>query len=111
MSPLVTSVIVFACILGCALLGWAIALVSLRTEDRSRSHAVAAYADLLADRSIVSFGLFDPRNATVMVSLLISALAVCGAIFLILEIYHPDTGLLKVSDAPLRAAFAQLGHK
>lgn len=57
-----------------------------------------------------SFGLFGPRNVTVLVGLLISALAVCGAIFLILEMYHPDTGLLKVSDAPLRAAVAQLGQ-
>jgi hypothetical protein len=58
----------------------------------------------------VSFGLFGPRNATVTVGLLTSALAVCGAIFLILELYHPDTGLLRVTDAPLRAAVAQLGQ-
>jgi hypothetical protein len=38
----------------------------------------------------LSFGLFGPRNATVTVGLLTSALAVCGAIFLILEMYHPD---------------------
>lgn len=58
----------------------------------------------------LSFGLFGPRTATVRVGLLISAMAVCGAIFLILEMYHPDTGLLRVSDAPLRAAVAQLGQ-
>lgn len=58
----------------------------------------------------VSFGLFGPRNVTVLIGSLISALAVCGAIFLILEMYHPDIGLLKASDAQLRAAVAQLGQ-
>jgi len=58
----------------------------------------------------ISFGLFGPRNLTVLVGLFISALAVSGAIFLILEMYHPDAGLLKVSEAPLRAAMAQLGR-
>jgi len=57
-----------------------------------------------------SFGLFAPPNLTVIVSLFISALAVSGAIFLILEMYHPYTGLIQVSDAPLRAALAQLGQ-
>jgi hypothetical protein len=42
--------------------------------------------------------------------LFISALAVAGAIFLILEMYHPHAGLIQVSDAPLRAALAQLGQ-
>lgn len=57
-----------------------------------------------------SFGLFAPPNLTVVVSLFISAAAVSGAIFLILEMYHPYAGLIEVSDAPLRAALAQLGQ-
>jgi hypothetical protein len=58
----------------------------------------------------LSFGLFVRPNATVGVSLIASALAVCAAIFLILEMYQPYTGLIHVSDAPLRAALAQLGQ-
>jgi hypothetical protein len=58
----------------------------------------------------MSFGLFVRPNVTVVISLLISALAVCGAIFLILEMYQPYAGFIHVSDAPLRAALAQLGH-
>jgi hypothetical protein len=58
----------------------------------------------------VSFGVFGPRNPPVLIGLFVSALAASGAIFLILEMYHPDAGLLKVSDAPLRAAMAQVGH-
>ena len=57
-----------------------------------------------------SFGLFAPRNLTVRSGLLISALSVAGAIFLILEMYQPHHGLIYVSDAPLRAAVAQLGQ-
>jgi hypothetical protein len=58
----------------------------------------------------ISFGLFAPRNLTVIVSLLVSALSVSGAIFLILEMYSPYAGLIHVSAAPLRAALAHLGQ-
>jgi len=58
----------------------------------------------------LSFGLLAPANATVIASLLVSALSVSGAIFLILEMYGPYDGLIQVSKAPLRAAIAQLGR-
>jgi len=58
----------------------------------------------------VSFGMFVRANVVVVTSLLISALALTGAIFLILEMYHPYSGLMHVSDAPLRAALEQLGR-
>jgi hypothetical protein len=58
----------------------------------------------------VSFGLFAPFNATAVTSLFVSALAVSGAIFLILEMYSPYTGVIQISDAPLRAAIANLGR-
>jgi hypothetical protein len=58
----------------------------------------------------VSFGLFAPRTLTVLVSLFVAAAAVCGAIFLILEMYYPYTGWIQLSDAPLRAALARLGR-
>ena len=57
----------------------------------------------------ISFGLFAPLNATVIVSFLVSALSVSSAIFLILEMYTPYGGLIHVSSAPLRAALTQLG--
>jgi hypothetical protein len=59
---------------------------------------------------LASFGLFAPTNATVVTSLAVSALAVSGAIFLILEMYAPYSGLIQVSSAPLRAALANLGQ-
>lgn len=58
----------------------------------------------------LSFSIFAPRNLMVIVGLFMAAVAVCGAILLILEMYHPQTGMIRVSDAPLRAALAQLGQ-
>jgi Kef-type K+ transport system membrane component KefB len=58
----------------------------------------------------MSFGLFVRANVVVVVSLFASALAVCAAILLILEMYQPYGGLIQVSSAPLRAALAQLGQ-
>ena len=57
----------------------------------------------------IAFGLFAPFNGTVVCSLFVSALSVSGAIFLILEMYAPYTGVIQISSAPLRAALAQLG--
>jgi hypothetical protein len=57
-----------------------------------------------------SFGLFAPRNATVIAVLCVCALSVSGAIFLILELDRSFEGLLQVSGAPLRSALAQLGR-
>lgn len=58
----------------------------------------------------VSFGLFAPRTWTVGVSLFVSALSVSGAIFLILEMYSPYAGLIRLSSAPLRSALKYLGQ-
>jgi hypothetical protein len=58
----------------------------------------------------VGFGLFARANATVIVALLIGALSVSSAIFLMLELNHPYLGLMRISGAPLRNALAQLGQ-
>jgi uncharacterized protein YneF (UPF0154 family) len=58
----------------------------------------------------ISFGLLAPRNPTAITVLLISALSVSGAIFLILEMYQPLDGMIKVSSAPLRKALELLGR-
>ncbi len=58
----------------------------------------------------LSFGLFAPRNATVITVLFICALSVSGAIFLILEMNHPLSGFIKVSSAPMLKALEHLGQ-
>src|SRR5258708_955353 len=58
----------------------------------------------------LSFGLFAPRNATVIILLLIVAMFVSGAVFIILEMNHPLRGMIKVSSAPMRKALEHLGQ-
>jgi hypothetical protein len=55
-----------------------------------------------------SFGLFAPRNATVIAVLCGAALSVSVAILRILEMNQPFHGLMKVSSAPLRYTLAHL---
>jgi hypothetical protein len=56
-----------------------------------------------------TFGLFSPRNATVIAVLLVCALSAAGSLFLIMELDTPYGGLIKVSSGPLRNAFVLLG--
>ena len=58
----------------------------------------------------VSFGLFAPRNGTVITSLFVSSVSVSAAILLILEMYSPWAGMIQISSAPLRLALAHLGQ-
>ena len=58
----------------------------------------------------ISFGLFAPRNSTVVAVLLVCALTVSSAIFLILEMNHPLDGVIKVSGAPMRKALELIGR-
>jgi hypothetical protein len=60
--------------------------------------------------TFASFGLSAPRNATVITVLLISALSVAAAVFLILELDGPFEGLIRISSEPLRFALANLGR-
>jgi hypothetical protein len=58
----------------------------------------------------MSFGLFAPRNATVLVTLGVCALSLSAAIFLILELNQPYRGLVQLSNAPLEGALTHLGQ-
>ena len=55
-----------------------------------------------------SFSLFADNNATIVVALSIFALSASAAIFLILELGQPFTGLMRISSEPLRNALAPL---
>jgi hypothetical protein len=57
-----------------------------------------------------SFGLFAPRNATVIIVLFICALSAAAALFMILELDQPYQGFIKISSAPLRNALVHLGQ-
>lgn len=58
----------------------------------------------------LSWGLYSPRNATALTALIVAAVSVSGAILLIVELYTPFTGLLRISSAPLRLAYETLAR-
>jgi len=58
----------------------------------------------------VCFGLFSESNATVITVMLVCALSISGAIFLVLEMEHPFQGIIKVSAAPLYKALENIGR-
>ena len=57
----------------------------------------------------VSFGLFAPRNATVIAALFVCSASVAAALFLVLEMESPLTGFIQVFPDPLRYALSALG--
>lgn len=57
----------------------------------------------------VSFGLFAPRNGTAIATLLVAAISVAGALFLILDLDQPFSGLLQIPSTPLHMALSVLG--
>ena len=57
-----------------------------------------------------SFSLFARPNATVVATLLVCALSVAGAVFLILELDRPFEGFIKISSDPLERALELLGR-
>jgi len=60
--------------------------------------------------TFTSFGLFAPRNGTVVAALFLCTLSVAGAIFLILEMDSPFQGLIKISAQPMHYAYSRLGQ-
>jgi len=56
-----------------------------------------------------SFSLFSPLNATVFICLAVFALSASCAIYLILELGQPFTGLLAISSEPLRHVLGPVG--
>ena len=56
-----------------------------------------------------SFGLFAPPNHTALMALFVAALAVSGAIFLILELDQPFDGLIHIPSQPMDMALAHMG--
>ena len=59
--------------------------------------------------TFASFGLYAPRNATVIGVLLIAAVSVALALFLIVELDGPFDGFIKISSAPVRFALDNFG--
>jgi hypothetical protein len=58
----------------------------------------------------MSFGLLSPRNGLVVAVLFVCALSVASAMFLILEMDSPFSGIIHVSADPLRNAISRLNQ-
>lgn len=56
----------------------------------------------------VSFGLFAPRNALVVIALLVGALSIAGAVVLIVDMDSPFKGVMVVSADPMQQALAKM---
>jgi hypothetical protein len=57
-----------------------------------------------------TFGLQAPSNRTVLCIILVSALSVSGAVFVIADMANPYAGLIKISLEPLDTAIHRLGQ-
>jgi len=79
-------------------------------EEASSSIPLPFLAVLVFWLAIIfaSFSLFARLNPAMMVALFIFAVSASGAIFLILELSQPFTGLMQISSEPLRHALAPL---
>jgi hypothetical protein len=60
--------------------------------------------------TFTSFGVFAPRNPTVLAVLFVCAVSVSSALFLVLELDLPFEGLIKVSSDPLRYAHSHINQ-
>ncbi len=83
-------------------------LMYLQSEQTSVPKPLLAVVISWLVAIFVSFGLFAPRNATVVVTLIICALAASLAIFIISSMYSPFSGILKISPISARAALSQI---
>lgn len=59
--------------------------------------------------TFASFGLYAPRNATVVSVLFVAAVSVAAAVFLVLELDGPLDGFIKISSKPMEYVVSQLG--
>jgi hypothetical protein len=82
----------------------------LESEQASASKPLIVVVTSWLLAIFVSFGIFAPRNPTVVATLIVCALAVSAAIFIILEMYSPFNGLLGISPGPVRDALAQMAR-
>jgi hypothetical protein len=56
----------------------------------------------------VSFGLFAPRNAMVVAALMVGALAIAGAVVLVVDMDSPFEGMLVISPEPMKEALVKM---
>lgn len=83
-------------------------LMFLKSEQTSVSVPLLCVVTSWLVAIFISFGIFAPPNTTVIVTLIVCALAVSAAIFIILEMYSPFTGVLRISPTAVQDAMKQM---
>lgn len=81
---------------------------------QSRGQLPAVFLGILLFWLLVlylSFGLLAPRNPTAYAAMLVCAISIAGAVFLISEMNRPLDGLIRVSDVPMRTALKVITPK
>jgi hypothetical protein len=56
----------------------------------------------------ISFGLFAPRNTTVILTLFVCAISVASSIFLVVEMEDPFNGLIKITPDAFQYAYTHM---
>jgi hypothetical protein len=85
-------------------------LMFLGTEQNSLSFPLLLVVVSWLTVIFISFGLFAPGNKVVFATLVACALAVSAAVFIIMAMYTPFSGIMKISSSPLRGALSLMGH-
>jgi hypothetical protein len=85
-------------------------LMFLGTEQSSLSFPLLLVVVSWLTFIFTSFGLFAPRTKTIFVTLIACALAVSGAIFIIMAMYAPFSGVMRISSSPIRNALSLMAH-
>jgi hypothetical protein len=85
-------------------------LMFLGTEQSSLSFPLLLVVVSWLTFIFLSFGLFAPGNKVVFATLVACALAVSAAVFIIMAMYTPFSGIMRISSSPLRGALSLMGH-
>jgi Protein of unknown function (DUF4239) len=88
-----------------ALLRWTL----LEQRHKSISAILLVVLCLWLAMLFTNFGMFAPRNPTVIAALGVAALSVSCALFIIIEMNDPLEGIIRVSSVPLHSAMGFLG--
>ncbi|MGC2544353.1 MAG: hypothetical protein WA426_00800 [Silvibacterium sp.] len=83
-------------------------LMFLKSEQNSLSMPLLVVVVSWLTAIFISCGLFAPRNSTVIVSLALCAFAISAAVFVIMAMYTPYSGVMKISSFPIRDALRQM---
>jgi hypothetical protein len=85
-------------------------LMFLGSEQSSLSFPLLLVVVTWLAAIFISFGLFAPHNHTVFATLIVCAMAVSAAIFIIMALYSPFSGVMKISPLPIRDAMTRMGR-